>query len=107
MSFGIKKGDLVLVIAGKDKGKRGKVISVLPKEEKIVIEGINMVKRHTRPTPKNRQGGIVEKPAPLFKCKVMLICPRCNQPTRVKYSFLESGQKVRVCKKCNEIIDQV
>ncbi len=107
MSFGIKKGDLVLVIAGKDKGKRGKVISVLPKEEKIIIEGINMVKRHTRPTPKNRKGGIIEKPAPLYKCKVMLICPRCNQSTRVKYSLLESGQRVRMCKKCNEIIDQV
>ncbi|PMQ00977.1 MAG: 50S ribosomal protein L24 [Dictyoglomus sp. NZ13-RE01] len=107
MGFSIKKGDLVLVISGKDKGKRGKVISVLPKENKIIVEGINIVKKHTRPTQKNRQGGIIEKPAPLYRCKVMLICPRCNQPTRVGFTFLESGQKVRKCKKCNEIIDQV
>ncbi|MCS7201526.1 MAG: 50S ribosomal protein L24 [Dictyoglomus sp.] len=105
--FGIKKGDLVLVISGKDKGKRGKVISILPREDKIVVEGINIVKKHMRPTPKNRQGGIVEKPAPIYRCKVMLICPRCNHPARIKYSFLETGQKVRVCKKCNEIIDRV
>lgn len=107
MGFGIKKGDLVLVIAGKDKGKKGKVISVLPKENKVIVEGINIVKKHMRPTPKNRQGGIIEKPAPLYRCKVMLVCPRCNQPTRIKNSILETGQKVRVCKKCNEVIDSV
>ncbi|MCX7846156.1 MAG: 50S ribosomal protein L24 [Dictyoglomaceae bacterium] len=107
MGFNLKKGDLVLIISGKDKGKRGKVLSILPKEDKVVIEGINIVKKHTRPTPKNRQGGIIEKPAPIYRCKVMLICPRCNQPARINYSFLETGQKVRVCKKCNEIIDRV
>ncbi|HOJ93068.1 MAG TPA: 50S ribosomal protein L24 [Dictyoglomaceae bacterium] len=103
----IKKGDLVLVISGKDKGKRGKVISVLPSENKVVVEGINIAKKHMRPTAKARQGGIVEKPAPLYRCKVMLICSRCNQPTRVKHTFLEDGRKVRVCSKCKEIIDRV
>lgn len=107
MGFGIKKGDLVLIISGKDKGRKGKVLNVLPKEDKVIVEGINMVKRHTRPTPKNRQGGIVEKPAPIYKCKVLLVCPRCNQPTRIAHSILESGQKVRICKKCKEIIDRV
>ncbi|ACI18715.1 50S ribosomal protein L24 [Dictyoglomus thermophilum] len=103
----IKKGDLVLVISGKDKGKRGKVISVLPSEEKVIVEGVNIVKKHTRPNAKMRQGGIIEKPAPLYRCKVMLICPHCNQPTRIKHTFLEDGRKVRVCSKCKEIIDRV
>ncbi len=103
----IKKGDLVLVISGKDKGKRGKVLSVLPSENKVIVEGVNIVKKHMRPTPKMRQGGIIEKPAPLYRCKVMLICPRCNQPTRIKHTFLDNGKKIKLCSKCKEIIDRV
>lgn len=102
----IKKDDLVQVISGKDKGKRGKILKVIPKENKIVIQGINMVKRHQRPIPQLREGGIIEREAPIYASKVMLVCPNCDKPTRVGAKFLEDGTKVRVCKKCGEVIDK-
>ena len=105
MAARIKKGDLVEVISGKDKGKRGKVLRVIPKEGKVIVEGVNMVKRHQRPNPRMREGGIVEKEAPVYASKVMVVCPSCNQRTRVGFKVL-NGNKVRYCKKCGEIIDK-
>ncbi len=105
MAARIKKGDLVEVISGKDKGKRGKVLRVIPKEGKVIVEGVNMVKRHQRPNPRMREGGIVEREAPIYASKVMLVCPSCNQRTRVGFKVVD-GKKVRYCKKCGEIIDK-
>ncbi|MCD6463000.1 MAG: 50S ribosomal protein L24 [Thermotogae bacterium] len=102
----VKKGDLVQVISGKDKGKRGKILRVIPRENKVIVENVNMVKRHQRPTPRLREGGIVEREAPIYACKVMVVCPSCDKPTRVGYKFVDD-RKVRYCKKCGEIIDQV
>jgi len=105
MADKIKRDDFVLVISGKDRGKRGKVIRVIPKESRVVVEGVNIVKKHQKPTP-TRPGGIIEMPAPIHISNVMLVCPRCNRPTRVGFTFLEDGRKVRVCKKCKENIDK-
>ncbi|KLO22635.1 50S ribosomal protein L24 [Marinitoga sp. 1197] len=103
----IKKGDLVKVISGKDKGKEGKILRVIPKLNKVVVENVNIVKKHQRPTQQLREGGIIEQPSPIHISKVMIICPSCGKPTRVGYRFLEEGKKVRICRKCNEIIDKV
>jgi len=105
MAQKIKRGDLVEVISGKDKGKRGKVLRVIPKEGKVIVEGVNMVKRHQRPIPQLREGGIIEREAPIYMCKVMVVCPNCDRRTRVGFKILENGDKVRYCKKCGEIID--
>lgn len=102
----IKKGDLVEVISGKDRGKRGKVLRVIPKENKVIVEGVNIVKRHQRPVPQLREGGIIEREAPIYACKVMVVCPSCDKRTRVGYKFVEGGKKVRYCKKCGEILDK-
>ncbi len=102
----VKKGDLVLVIAGKDRGKSGKVIRVMPKKEAVIVERLNMVKRHLRPSPTTGKGGIVEKEAPIHVSNVQILCGKCNRPTRVGHRFLEDGTKVRVCKKCGESLDQ-
>ena len=96
----IKKDDQVVVITGKDKGQRGKVIAVMPKDGKVVVEGINMVSRHTRPRKQGEEGGIIKKEAPLYACKVMRVCPKCDQATRPAHKVLADGSKVRVCKKC-------
>ncbi len=96
----IKKDDTVIVLSGKDKGKKGKVIAVMPKERKVVVEKINMVVRHTKPRRQGEEGGIVSKEAPLYACKVMRVCPKCNKPTRPAHRTLADGKKVRVCKKC-------
>ncbi|KUK13579.1 MAG: 50S ribosomal protein L24 [Synergistetes bacterium] len=103
----VKKGDKVIVLSGKDKGKEGKVLKVFPKDNKVLVEGINIVKKHLRPTQKTPQGGIVPQEAPIYACKVMVICPACAKPTRVGHAFLEDGRKVRVCKKCGEVIDNI
>ncbi|ADE56773.1 MAG: 50S ribosomal protein L24 [Aminobacterium colombiense] len=103
----VKKGDFVKVISGKDKGKEGKVLRNIPKEGKVVVEGVNMVTRHVKPSQKNPQAGIVKQEAPLYAAKVMLVCPACGKATRVGRAYLESGQKVRVCKECGEIVDKV
>ena len=95
----IKKDDTVVVITGKDKGQRGKVLKVIPKEGKVVVEKINMVSRHTRPRKQGEEGGIIQKEAPLYACKVMRVCPKCGKPTKAA-SKIEGGKKVRICKKC-------
>ncbi|WP_425805398.1 50S ribosomal protein L24 [Desulfitobacterium sp. Sab5] len=95
----VKKGDLVMVITGKDAGKKGKVLEVLPKKGRVVVEKVNIVKRHTKPTQSMPQGGILEKEAPIASSNVMLFCPECNNVTRVSVKETEAG-KVRVCKKC-------
>ena len=102
----VKKGDTVLVLSGKDKGKKGKVIEALPKKGKVVIEGINTVKRHTKPTQSMPQGGILVKEAPMHSAKVMLVCPACDKATRIKHTPLANGKMARTCKKCGEIIDK-
>ena len=96
----IKKDDVVVVLSGKDKGKKGKVIAVLPKDGKVVVEKINMVSRHTKPRRQGDQGGIIQKEAPLHACKVQRVCPKCDQATRPAHKVLADGKKVRVCKKC-------
>lgn len=101
----IKKGDTVVMLSGKNKNKKGKVIAVLSDEGKVVVEGVNIAKRHQRPT-RNFQGGIIEKPLAVFASKVMLVCSRCSEPTRV--GIKEAGnRRVRVCKECGEIMDKV
>lgn len=95
----VKKGDMVMVITGKDAGKKGKVLEVLPKKGRVVVEKINIVKRHTKPTQSLPQGGILEKEAPIASSNVMLFCTECNSVTRVSAKVTEAG-KVRVCKKC-------
>jgi large subunit ribosomal protein L24 len=101
----IRKDDTVLVIAGKDKGKKGKVRQSFPKESRVVVDGVNKVKRHTRPRGAVRQAGIIEREAPMHVSNVMLICTKCNRPARIGFRFLEDGTKVRVCQRCNEVID--
>ncbi|MFC1877256.1 50S ribosomal protein L24 [Thermodesulfobacteriota bacterium] len=101
----IKKDDKIKVIAGKDKGKIGKVLKVDRKKDRILVENINVVKRHTRPTAKNRQGGIVESEATVPWSNVMLMCSKCLSPVRIQMRRLDDGKKVRSCRKCNEIID--
>ena len=101
----IKKDDKVKVIVGKDKGKIGKVLKVVKKKNGILVEKINMTKRHSRPTAQNRQGGILEKEMPIQWSNVMLMCNKCVKPTRVKMQRLEDGKKVRVCVKCGEALD--
>lgn len=102
----VKKGDTVVVLSGKDKGNKGKIIEALPKKGKVVVEGVNKVKRHTKPSQKMPQGGIIVKEAPIHASKVMIVCPSCDKPTRIKMTALASGAHVRTCKKCGETIDK-
>ena len=107
MSIKIKKDDTVFIMNGKDRGKTGKVLRVDQAEQRIIVEKINFIKRHTRPNPqKNIQGGIVEKEAPVPASNVKVVCPDCGEPTRVGYKILEDGQKVRACKKCQGVLDR-
>jgi len=102
----VHREDMVLVLTGKDRGKKGRVIRVFPKEERVLVEKINMVKRHTRPTQQLPQGGIVEKELPLHVSNLQVVCPKCGKSTRVAHKTLPNGQKNRVCKKCGEILDK-
>ncbi len=101
----LRKNDTVVVIGGKDKGKKGKVRRALPEKESVVVEGLNMIKRHSRAGRAARQAGIIELEAPLHISKVMLVCDKCNKPTRVGSRVLEDGKKVRICRSCQEVID--
>ena len=101
----IKKDDKVKIIAGKDNGKIGKVLKVIKKDKRVLVEKANLVKRHVKPSAQNRQGGIIESEAPISWSNVMLMCSKCVSPARIKMKSLEDGKKVRVCMKCNEIID--
>ena len=100
----IKKDDKVKIITGKDKGKIGKVLRVDRKKDRLLVENINVVKRHTRPTAQNRQGGIVESEAPISWSNAMLMCNKCLSPIRIQMKQLDDGKKVRVCRKCSEVI---
>ncbi len=101
----IRKNDTVLVIAGKDKGKKGKVRFAYPKDDRIIVEGINFIKKHSRARGQVRQAGIIELEAPITVANVMLLCNKCNKPTKVGFRFLEDGRKVRICRVCQEVID--
>ncbi len=101
----IKKNDNVLVIAGKEKGKRGRVIAVYPTTNRLLVEKLNMIKRHTRPSQQVRQGGIMEMENPLSVSNVQLICSKCDKPTAVSRKDQGDGSRARVCKKCSEVID--
>jgi large subunit ribosomal protein L24 len=101
----IRKGDTVVIIAGKDRGKRGKVRRAWPDEERVVVDGLNMIKRHSRARRAARQAGIIELEAPIHVSNVMLVCEKCGNPTRVSFRFLDDGKKVRICNSCQEMID--
>ncbi len=101
----IRKNDEILVIAGKDKGKTGKVRHAYPKHEKLLIEGVNFIKKHTRASGQVRQAGIIEREEPVSVSNVLLVCGKCNKATRIGFRRLEGGKKVRVCKRCKEVID--
>jgi large subunit ribosomal protein L24 len=100
----VKTNDTVVVLSGKDKGKKGKVLQVSPKEGKVIVEGLNVATKHVKPRRQGEQGGIVEAEAAMYACKVQLVCPKCGKATRIGHKILEDGSKVRVCKSCNEEI---
>ena len=102
----VKKGDTVEIIAGRQRGKRGKVLSILSKHGKIIVEGVNVVKRHSKPTQKLPQGGIIEKEAPIYGSRAMLVCPKCGRAARVGHGYLPDGTKIRICKRCGEQIEK-
>jgi large subunit ribosomal protein L24 len=101
----LKKNDLVEVTTGREKGKTGKILKVIKEKNQVVVEKVNMIKRHTRPSPTTGQGGILEKEAPLNVSKVMLICPKCATAGRFRLTTTAEGKKSRVCRKCKELID--
>ncbi|WVU12420.1 50S ribosomal protein L24 [Natranaerobius thermophilus JW/NM-WN-LF] len=96
----VKSGDTVVVISGKDKGKRGKVLRTFPSEQKVLVEGVNMINKHTRATQENPQGGIVEQEGPVYADKVMVYCSKCQKPVRTGAKIDDKGNKSRICKKC-------
>ena len=103
----IKKNDNVLVIAGRDRGKRGRVLSVVPGKSAVIVEGVNMIKRHTKANPqKNVKGGIVERETSMNVAKVQVVCASCGAATRVGHQQLEDGRKVRICRKCKGVLDK-
>ena len=104
--YHIKKNDLIMVTQGREKGKSGRVLRVFPEKEKVLLEKINFVKRHSRPHGQQRQGGIIEKEAPLAISNVMLLCEKCNKPVRIGHRPIEGGKKARFCRKCGEIFDK-
>jgi large subunit ribosomal protein L24 len=106
VKFRIRQNDIVRVIRGKDRGKVGKVIRVLPDKKKVIVEKVNMVKRHVRPSDVNPQGGIIENESPIFITNVMIMCDRCNKPVRVGYKITDGGEKFRYCKICEEVIEE-
>ena len=99
MAMNVKKGDTVVVLSGKDKGKQGKVLEVMPKSGKVVVEKVNVVSRHTKPRKQGETGGIVQREAAMYASKVQVVCPKCNKGTRVAHK-IEGGKKTRVCKHC-------
>jgi len=96
----IKVNDTVIVLSGKDKGEKGKVMKAMPEAGKVIVEKINVVSRHTKPRKQGEEGGILKKESPLYACKVMRVCPKCGKATRPAHKTLADGKKVRVCKKC-------
>ena len=103
----IRKNDNVLVVTGKDRGKRGRVLKVLPEKNRLVVEGVNIIKRHTRPNPqRNIKGGIVEREGAVHASNVQLVCPECGKQTRIGRKILGDGRKVRICRKCEGVVDK-
>jgi large subunit ribosomal protein L24 len=103
----IRKNDNVVVTTGKDRGKRGRVLKVLPEKNRVVVEGVNFIKRHTKPNPqKGIKGGVVERESALHASNVQLVCPECGQPTRLGRRILGDGRKVRICRKCEGVVDK-
>jgi large subunit ribosomal protein L24 len=105
MALGLRKGDTVQIMTGNYKGKTGKILRVFPDKERLIVEGMHMVKRHTKPTPKNQKGGIVQKEASIHSSNVMLVCPKTGKPTRIGTAILEGGKRVRFSKKAKESIE--
>jgi large subunit ribosomal protein L24 len=103
----IRKNDNVVVTTGKDRGKRGRVVRLVPEKNRLIVEGVNIVKRHTKANPqRNIKGGLVEREAPLHASNVQLVCPECGKPTRIGRKVLADGRKVRVCRKCEGVVDK-
>ena len=103
----IRRNDQVVVTTGKDSGKRGRVLKVLPTKNRLIVEGVNLIKRHTRPNPaKNIKGGVVQREAALHASNVQLVCPECGAQTRIGHKVLEDGRKVRICRKCEGVVDK-
>lgn len=107
MKMHIKKGDKVFILSGKDKGMQGEVLASYPKEGKVIVEGVNIVTKHKKPSQQMQQGGIIHQEAPINASKCMLICPNCKRPVKVAKKVLESGDKIRTCRHCNEAIDTI
>ncbi len=105
VNMNIRKNDIVVVIAGADKGKKGRVIEAIPSEGRVTVEKVNIVKRHQRPTQTQRQGGIIEREGKIEGSNVMIFCSKCNKAVRIGRKILEDGKKVRICKKCGEMLD--
>lgn len=105
MALEIKKNDTVMVITGNEKGKRGRVLDVYPKKGRLLVEKLNIIKKHMKPSKKYSQGGIIEKEASIHRSNVIIVCPKCDKPSRIGHKMLENGRKIRICKKCNEIMD--
>ncbi|NLI59040.1 MAG: 50S ribosomal protein L24 [Clostridium sp.] len=103
----VKKGDTVIVLNGKDKNKKGKVIRTIPDKSMVLVEGVNMVKKHVKPRPPMQQGGIINQESPIHSSKVMLVCSRCGKPSKTKITVYENGSKDRECKRCGEVIDSI
>jgi large subunit ribosomal protein L24 len=101
----IRKNDSVIVIGGKERGKTGKVLRVVPDKDAVIIERLNMVKRHTKPRGPQQPGGIVEKEAAIHASNIMILCDKCNAPVRVGHKILADGKKIRICRRCNEALD--
>ncbi|RKD34123.1 50S ribosomal protein L24 [Thermohalobacter berrensis] len=101
----VKKGDKVVVISGKDKGKVGKVLRAIPKKDRVIVEGVNMQTKHQKPSPTNPQGGIIHQEGPIHVSNVMPYCEKDKKGVRVGYKVLENGKKVRICRKCGEVLD--
>ena len=107
LSSPIRKNDNVLVISGRDRGKKGRVLRVVPAKGRVIVEGVNFIKRHTKANPRaNVKGGIVEREAALHASKVQIVCPECNRPTRIGSRRLDDGSRVRFCRKCNGVVDK-
>lgn len=104
MSLFVKKGDTVKILSGKNAGKKGKVLETSPKEGKIIIEGLNIVKKHVKPRKMGDPGGIISAESAIYACKVMVVCPRCGKPARIGHKVYKDGSKDRICRRCGETV---
>jgi large subunit ribosomal protein L24 len=103
----IRRNDNVVVTTGKDRGKRGRVLKVVPEKNRLIVEGVNFIKRHTKPNPQRQiKGGVMEREASLHASNVQLVCPECGKPTRIGRKILGDGRKVRICRKCEGVVDK-